>query len=469
MPGAILKRIAKSKGHISKEETGRRQLKMERKWSELTPDEKRAERFKRWLSPPDVKFSSPKAEKAYRERVTRIISALQLKEPDRVPVFLPASVFPAYYAGINLHTAMYDYDKLRRAWTKFFHDFDMDTYTGPATVIPGKVYDLLDYKLYSWPSHGLSPDSELYQCVEGEYMMADEYDALLKDPSDFYLRVYMPRVFGAFESFKKLRPFTDIVELPTGYFAPYTKPDVRASLQVLLDVGKELSKWMEAVAECNRLALESGVPSMAGGGARAPFDRLGDTMRGTKGIIMDMYRQPDKLLEALEVIATLTIDEAISSVNATGGIMVFFPLHKGADGFMSDKQFETFYWPTLKKCILALINEGITPSLFAEGSYTTRLEIVKDLPKGWVMWRFDRTDMARAKKVLGDTACITGNVPASLLHTGTPQDVKEYCRKLIEVCGKGGGYILAGGAGVGKVNPDNLRAMTEAAKEYGVY
>jgi uroporphyrinogen-III decarboxylase len=85
------------------------------------------------------------------------------------------------------------------------------------------------------------------------------------------------------------------------------------------------------------------------------------------------------------------------------------------------------------------------------------------------MWHFDQTDMARAKKILGGTACIAGNVPASLLRTGTPRAVKEYCRKLIEVCGKGGGFILTGGASIDKGNPDNLRAMMEATEEYGVY
>ena len=441
---------------------------MEKKWAELTPEGKRQERFKRWLSPPGVKFASPEAEKAYKERVTRQIKVLQVEEPDRVPVSLPASGFPAYYAGTDMRTIMYDYDELRRVTSKFLHDFDLDTYGGTG-VVPGRVYELIDFKQYTWPGHGLPADASGVQFIEDEYMMADEYDALIRDPSDYMTRVMMPRIFGAFESFRKLRPATSIVEMPTGYFTPFTRPDVRAALRVLLDVGEEVSKWTETIAECQRLALELGVPSMTGGGARAPFDRLGDTMRGTKGIMMDMYRQPDKLLEAMEVIADLTIEQAIAEVNAIGGIIVSFPLHKGADGFMSDKQFRTFYWPTLKKIVLALIDEGIMSSLFAEGSYLTRLEIVKDIPKGWVLWRFDKTDMAKAKEILGDTACISGNLPTSLLHTGTPQSVKDYCRKLIEVCGIGGGYILAGGAGVANVNPDNLRAITAAAKEYGVY
>ena len=136
---------------------------------------------------------------------------------------------------------------------------------------------------------------------------------------------------------------------------------------------------------------------------------------------------------------------------------------------MSNKQFETFYWPTFKKLLLGLINEGLVPMPFAEGNYEPRLEIIKDMPRSSMVWWFEHMDMARAKEILGDTACISGNVPSSLLCTGTPAEVKEYCRHLIEVCSKGGGFILTGGASIEKGNPDNLRAMMEAAREYGTY
>jgi uroporphyrinogen-III decarboxylase len=60
-------------------------------------------------------------------------------------------------------------------------------------------------------------------------------------------------------------------------------------------------------------------------------------------------------------------------------------------------------------------------------------------------------------------------VPSSLVSTGTARQVKENCRRLIEICAPGGGYILAGGASVAETKAENLRAFTEAAKEYGVY
>ncbi|HEY94098.1 MAG TPA: hypothetical protein G4O15_04080, partial [Dehalococcoidia bacterium] len=181
---------------------------MEENWAELSPDEKREARFKRWLSPPGVTFSSPQAEKGYKERVTRFIKAFQLKKPDRVPCILPASNYAAYYAGMDLRTVMYDYDKLAEAWLKFFRDFkdELDTYIPPALVPPGKALEIVDYKLYKWPGHGISGDTTSYQCVESEYMHADEYEALIKDPSNFWLRIYLPRIFGAFKAFPQLPP-----------------------------------------------------------------------------------------------------------------------------------------------------------------------------------------------------------------------------------------------------------------------
>jgi uroporphyrinogen-III decarboxylase len=254
-----------------------------------------------------------------------------------------------------------------------------------------------------------------------------------------------------------------------GFVSPGAQPDVRAAFQAIFDAGMELARWGEIVGACSREVLAAGFPSIRGASALAPFDSIADILRGTVGVSKDMYRQPDKLLEAMEKISDLTIKQTIATANAFEAVAVGMPLHKGDDTFMSDKQFETFYWPTLKKLILAFIEEGLMVMPAAEGRYNRRLEVIQDLPKGWTHWMFDQTDMARAKKIVGKNACISGNVPSSLMMTGTPQDVKEYCRKLIEVCGEGGGYILSGGSAGTETNPGNLRAFMQAAKEYGTY
>ena len=214
---------------------------------------------------------------------------------------------------------------------------------------------------------------------------------------------------------------------------------------------------------------ELGFPSYQCGAAKAPFDILGDTLRGTKGIMLDMYRQPDKLLQAMEAITPLLINMGVSAAKGFGNPIVFIPLHKGADGFLSDKQFRTFYWPSLRKVLMGLIEEGVIPFCWAEGGYNSRLEAITDLPKGKTAWLFDRIDIAKAKETVGEIACIGGTMPIDLLTVGTPQQVKDHVKKCIDTAGKDGGYIMANGAFFDRVKWENLKAMVDFTKEYGVY
>ena len=160
---------------------------------------------------------------------------------------------------------------------------------------------------------------------------------------------------------------------------------------------------------------------------------------------------------------------AVSMAKMSDNPRVFIPLHRGADGFMSLKQFETFYWPTLKGLMIGLIDAGLTPCPFFEGNYDSRLEYLFELPRGKVLGYFDSSDILRVKDVLGNHLCIMGNVPPSLLQTGSPQDVREHCKHLIDNVGKGGGYIMAPRSAIDEVKPENLKAMIDFTMEYGVY
>jgi uroporphyrinogen-III decarboxylase len=441
----------------------------EKKWEDMTWQEKREERFKRWQSP-NVKFRSKEAEKLYQERTTRFIKAIKLEEPDRVPCMLPTGVYPPFYAGYTVREVMYDFEKLKKAYLKFIDEFDMDSYTGPGLIFPGKALDITDHRLHKWPGHGLPDNASLYQYVEKDYMKADEYPALLSNPADFWWRTLLPRVVGALEPLKKLPQMNGMMGVPLMFYAAMAAPDVEEAFKKMIEAGKEVIKWQKAVAEINMASLAAGIPELRGGGmGGAPFDNIADMLRGTQGMVMDMYRQPEKLHEVMERVVPNTIKSAVAMADATGCPFCFMPLHKGDESFMSPKQFETFYWPTYRRVLMGMIEAGLVPFPFAEGRYGARLEVIKDLPKGSMLWWFEDIDMARAKKVLGASACIAGNVPSSVLYTKTPKEVKEYCRKLIETCAPGGGYILTGAAGMNEGNPDNLRAIMEAAKEYGVY
>ena len=216
--------------------------------------------------------------------------------------------------------------------------------------------------------------------------------------------------------------------------------------------------------------MSLGFPGYWGGATKAPFDILGDTLRGTRGVILDLFRRPEKVLAACDRLTQVAIDFVFRRPGGGPATpVIFIPLHKGADGFMSDEQFQTFYWPSLRATLMGLIDEGLIPFLFAEGRYGSRLEAIMDLPKASTVWLFDQTDMARAKETIGKVACIEGNVPLSLIYAGTPEETAAYARNLIDVAGKGGGFVLDVGAVADDGKDENLKAMIKTAKEYGRY
>jgi hypothetical protein len=446
---------------------GENDMAQNEQWADLSWQEKREERFKKWLNPPDIKFNSREAEKKYKIKATRMIKAVKMEIPDRVPVHIAGQSMIAYNAGLTLKDVLYDHEKIKPAFIKFLEDYDQDSADGPA-FFSGRAYELLDYKVFKWPGHGLPDSQSMHQFIEKEYMQDDEYDIFVKSQFDFGLRYFTPRTWGAFAPLAKIPPFDSYQGLPERLMAMCQDPEFQKMFQAIWKASQENIKFQKVNAECAAIAMSMGFPPLMGGMALAPFDTVADMLRGTSGAVKDMFRQPEKLLETLEYITEQSMDSAVSMANMSLSPFVFIPMHKGADAFMSVPQFEKFYWPTFRKLLLGIVNEGAVPMMVIDGSYNEdRLHIIKDLPRASVVWTMEKTDMFKAKEILGDSACIAGNVTAAQLYTQTPQAIKEYCRQLIEVCGKGGGYILSLGSGIDKCDPANLHAIIEAANEYG--
>jgi hypothetical protein len=404
----------------------------------------------------------------YAEREKRVLDAIALKVPDRVPIIVRYGFFPVKYAGITMQEFIYEPEKLWDSQWKTIRDFPGDMIQNPYTNrLLGPLLDTLDCKQVMWPGRQLEPQGS-FQFVEGEHMKAEEYEAFLSDPSDFVVRRYWPRIFGALKGFEKLAPLHDMLSyggLVGGMFA-FGLPEVVEGLDALKKAGQESAKVLAYQRRFTDKAKEEGFPLEFGATANAPFDELGDFFRGTKAIMLDMYRRPELVIRACQTLLPFMIEKATAGTKASGNPRVFIPLHKGADGYMSRDQFLKFYWPTLHALMIALIDRGLTPCPFIEGDYTSRLDIIKDVPAGKACYTFEATDMELAKKVLGDRVCIRGNVPGSLLVAGTPDDVRNYCRKLIDTVGRDGGFILDTSTSLDDAKPENVKAMFEAAGAY---
>ena len=409
-------------------------------------------------------------EELYQEREQRVDDAIRLRVPDRVPVMCLWGFFPAKIGGLTFEQAMYDYEKQMKANVDAMIAFEPDMCDNPFPIrYLGPILEALDFRQLKWPGHGCDSMST-YQFVEGEYMKADEYDAFLFDPTDFMLRRYWPRVFGSLAPLESLSPIHGIISYYIGLtaFSAFGGPEIEKAIDSLLRAAKEASRILTGAVSYVKRMKELGFPQQFGALSQAPFDTLSDFFRGTKGAMLDLFRRPDKVLAACDKLLPIMLEFGLGA-KRRGHKRIFIPIHKGLDGFMSPEQFKTFFWPTLRKLLVGFIEAGLNPFVLWEGDCTSRLETISDIPAGKAVYWFERTDVYRAKEILGKTVCIRGNVPLSTLCTGTPDDVKGYCRKLIDRVGRDGGFIMDAATVLDDAKPENVRAMIEFTKEYGVY
>lgn len=404
------------------------------------------------------------------ERVKRIEAASRLQVPDRVPISASFDYFPArYVTGVTCEDAFYNPRKWIEACKKTMVDFAPDA-AYLELPIGGPVLDALDSKQLLLPGHGVSRYHS-HQFVEDEYMKADEWGLFLTDPGDFSIRKFLPRIYGKLAALNKLPPLSDLVAGGglMGVVEMFTEPEFHEVLRAIYKAGEETRKWLSSVITFNDELEALGFPPYSASITMAPYDILPDLLRGMKGSMLDLYRRPDEVLEACDKILPMMVEHGIEMAKGSKNKRVFIPLHRGSEGFMSPGQFEKFYWPTLKKLMLAIIDAGLTPVPFFEGDYTSRLEYLLELPEGKVVGHFDTTDLFRAKDVIGSHICIQGNIPSSLLQTGSPEDVKDYTRKLIDGVGKNGGYIMCSRSTLDEASPELVKIWIDYTKEYGVY
>lgn len=409
---------------------------------------------------------------AGEKRIKRVNKAIDLKKPDRVPILLMNHFYPAKHIGISNEDAFYDIDKWLEANERFIQDFEPDLYFPPNAPVfaSGEVNEKLGMQQVKWPGHGVGINKS-FQFVEEEYMKQEEYDHFIDDPSDFIFRKYLPRIFDSLEGFEMLPPLKTFMlgYVGASIVSAFANPKVIESFEKLLDAAKKSAEWNNAYKEFHKKQYKKGYHAFNNATALAPFDVISDMLRGMKGSMLDMFRCPEKLIEAEEKILPCMIETTIQNAKRSGNPRIFIPLHRGADGFMSADQFEKFYWPYLKKLILALIEADLTPCPLFEGKYDQRLQYLSELPDGKVMGIFDKSDIFQVKKELGDTMCIAGDMPVSLLKVGPEEKVKQYTEQLIDEVGKGGGFIMTSNTVLDDVKPELLKTWVEHTKKYGKY
>ncbi len=393
-------------------------------------------------------------ETRYQQRLQRYVTAMRNEKPDRVPIRPFVAEFTAKYAGLTIQEVTQDYQKAFVAARKCAADFDWDAVVGNMVYLWSGLTQAIGLRYYAMPGVEIPPDTA-FQYMEppedGAWMRPDEYDALAEDPTGYLFNVWLPRVsrdvspMGQPTSFRNNMSFLKGGMALLGYFGSF---GTQAAL----------------------LRSESGTPGAISGILKAPFDILADKLRGYKGLCMDMFRQPAKVLTACEALAPHLLHVALSGADPDKNVPIGLWLHRGCVPFLSPAQFDRYYWPTLKWIIEELWARGHQTLFYAEGEWNPNLKWIAQLPDLSIVYHVDRGDIFEVHKAVGHKFCLSGGVPNDLLAFGTPDDVRACCKKIIDGVARDGGYVMDASAIMqDDTKAENLRAMTDFTREYGVY
>ena len=420
------------------------------------------------MNPPD-RIADAAASAAYQARWQRVMDCVSLKQPDRMPIGFHPTFWLARYGGVSCKQLMYDDEGTAAIAERALVEFQPDICSPMVlSTASGNVLEAADFKQLQWPGHGVS-ENQPFQYLDREYMLAEEYEEFLFDPTGFYLQKYLPRVAGCFDGIQEMPylPGLHYMRLMGG-LRGFAKPGVRAAFERIFAAAEESERLAQHHLAFVERAAQAGFPMSYISTSVSPYDFIADYFRGATNMMKDLFRNKDKLLALLDKASVFLLRQTITAAKAGGNPIVFIPIHWAPDPFMSQKQFETFWWPPFRKMLIGLIEADLIPMPMWESECTKRLETIKDVPAGKCIYWFERTDMVKAFEVLGDVVALRGNLSPSMMTAGKPEDVDAAVKNLVDkVWNKGGKLILDCAFGIPDETPvENVRAMFDAARKY---
>ena len=393
-------------------------------------------------------------EQLYAERMNRYVTAMRNEKPDMIPIRPFVAEFTAKYAGYTCQEVTHDYQKAFAAARKCAADFDWDAVVGNMVYVWTGLTEAIGTKYYAVPGIHISANTGfqyLEPSEENAFMKAEEYDQLIEDPTGFLFNVWLPRISRDVSAMGQ----------PTS---------MRNNLSFLKG-GMAMLSYFNAFGTQNALLRkESGTVSAISGILKAPLDIIADKLRGYLGLVADLMERPKKVLAACEALMPHLTHVALSGADSDKNVPIGFWMHRGCVPFVSMEHFKKFFWPTLKPIIEEIWSHGHQVLFYAEGNWNPHLDSFAELPEGSIVYHVDQGDIFEAHKKIGHKFCLSGGIPNFLLGYGTPKEVRECCKQVIDGVAGDGGYIMDASAIVqDDAKVENMKAMTEFTREYGVY
>ncbi|MFA7692496.1 MAG: uroporphyrinogen decarboxylase family protein [Candidatus Hydrogenedentales bacterium] len=393
-------------------------------------------------------------EKRYLERLNRVVTALRNEKPDCVPIRPFAAEFVARHSGYTCQDVAHDFTKAFDATCKTLNDYDWDAAPGSMVYVWTGLTQALGLKYYGIPGIDIPADTGfqyIEPAPEDAFMKADEYDALIDDPTAFLYERWLPRASRYIQ--------------PTGSTLRYEN-----NLALVKGAMAMMHYFNAFPAQGARMRQECGTPGAISGIFKAPFDIIGDKLRGYIGLTMDMITQPEKVLAACEALMPHLYQMGMSGADPEGYAPIGFWMHRGCVPFVTPDQFDSHYWPTLKPIIEEFWAHGHQTLFYAEGNWDHHLESFAELPEKSMVFHIDRSDIEKATKILGPKFCLSGGVPNTVLSYGTQEEVEEACKVVLDTAAQDGGFIMDASAIIqNDAKPENMRILTDFTRKYGQY
>jgi hypothetical protein len=393
-------------------------------------------------------------EALYQQRLNRYVTALRNGKPDMIPIRPFVAEFTGAYAGYTCQELAHDYHKAFAAARKCAADFDWDAVVSNMVYVWTGLTQAIGLKYYGIPGIDIPPNMGFQYREPPQnqaFMQADEYDALIDDPTGFLLNVWLPRVSTA-------------VQKPG-------EPATAENNLSFLKGGMAMMEYFGSFSQQNaRLQTESGTVSAIAGILKAPMDIIADKLRGYLGLVEDLFERRDKVVAACEALMPHLFHVAHTTADPEHLVPIGFWMHRGGVPFVSPEIFQNIYWATLKPIIEQLWAHGHQTLFYAEGKWDHHLDSFAELPERSIVYHVDQGDIFQTHRILGEKFCLSGGVSNTLLSCGSPDDVRKRCKEIIDGVARDGGYIMDASAIVqNDAKVENIRAMTDFTREYGVY
>ena len=363
------------------------------------------------------------------EKIENCFNVKPVKDRSEIPVFPMLISYPGIFAGVTQKEMIDDPDKWLQALKTVYEHFGY-----PDLSMPLPLGDLIFAQGLEARRPGYElPDNAQFQIIEKERLDHDGY------------RQIIGKGWAAWSS---------------RFIRSIQNPPIKTGFGLI-------SRWIKLGKNANHAAdflRGLGVEPITGTAMAPLFDQL-SMVRSFDKFCLDLYDAPGLIHDVLKKESPKL---AVSTIKNAGRSKVkrihMFAMRSDANS-ISPALFDEFSYPYLKQNIEEFHKAGYRSVVHADGNWLPMLDRFLDLPKASVHFEFDGlTDMFKAAEILKGWHSMRGDVPATMLAFGKPDEVSEYCEKLITGLGMKGGFVLGSGCEVPmNCKPENLMAFMKSA------